>query len=290
MFGGSAASLRGPHLDPSREARASVLVAAAVPLSVCAIEFGLSGGLTAGLLSVALVFATDISQADAGLGAIGYVSHAVAFLLLGGLLGRFVTTRRALEQKIARSEELSLDLMATVGFDGYFKRLNRAWERTLGWSTDELRSRPLLDFLHPDDRQRALAELAHITHGGEVINLRNRYRHRDGSYRWLEWNGRADGEQPLIHANARDITVLQQAEAALARHAEDLERLVSERTGELEQARLETLRRLALAAEYRDDETHQHTKRVGAPASASSASRTTSCSSPASSPRTSTRR
>ena len=67
----------------------------------------------------------------------------------------------------------------------------------------------------------------------------------------------------MIHANARDITVLQQAEEAIQRHGEELERTVLERTGELEQARRETLQRLALAAEYHDDDTNHHTERVG---------------------------
>lgn len=109
-----------------------------VPIAVCAIEFGLWGAIAAGLLSLALVFAWDLTRPDADLPAIGYLTRAVTFLLLGGLLGRFVTTRRALEQTIARSEELSLDLIATAGFDGYFKRLNHAWEDTLGWSLEEL--------------------------------------------------------------------------------------------------------------------------------------------------------
>jgi PAS domain S-box-containing protein len=234
-----------------------------VPISICAIAFGFWGGLGAGLLSLVLVFAWDYARPDADLAAIGYLARAVTFLVFGGMLGRFVTVRRALERKIARSEELSLDLMATAGFDGYFTRLNRAWERTLGWSLDELYSRPIGDFVHPADLERTLAEIAAVAAGRDAISFRNRYRHRDGSYRWLEWNAIADDEQAVIHANARDVTALQRAEESIHRHREDLEQLVRERTRELEHSRLETLRRLALAAEYRDDDTHKHTERVG---------------------------
>lgn len=195
--------------------------------------------------------------------AAGRSATPIGCLLLGGLLGRVVRVRRGLDSRITRSEELSLDLMATVGFDGHFKRLNRSWERSLGWSTDELLSRPLIDFMHPDDRERSAEELADVSAGGDSVGFRTRYRARDGSYRWLEWNARADAEQRVIHANARDVTVLHDAEETIRSHGEDLERTVRERTGELERSRRETLRRLALAAEYRDDDTHRHTERVG---------------------------
>jgi PAS domain S-box-containing protein len=234
-----------------------------VPIAICAIEFGVCGGIAAGLVALALVLAWDVSEPEAGLETLGYIARAVTFLLLGGLLGRFVTVSRALERKIARSEEQSLDLMATAGFDGYFKRLNHAWTETLGWSIDELRSRPLVDFVHPDDRERSLAEIANVAGGSDAIRFRNRYRAKDGSYRWLEWNARVDAEQQLLHANARDITLLQQAEETIRDHGEELERTVLERTSELERAKLETLERLALAAEYRDDDTNLHAERVG---------------------------
>jgi PAS domain S-box-containing protein len=234
-----------------------------VPIALAAIEFGVVGGLLAGLLALVLVFAWDLSDRTAGVPELGYLSRAVAYLLLGGLLGRFVTVRRALEAKIARSEQLSLDLMATAGFDGYFKRLNDSWQRTLGWSLEELYARPLVDFVHPDDRERSAREIANVAAGEDAISFRNRYRHRDGSYRWLEWNACVDSDQAVIHANARDITLLQDAERAIHRHGEDLEQLVRERTSELEQSRRETLQRLALAAEYRDDDTNRHTLRVG---------------------------
>lgn len=96
-----------------------------VPIALAAIEFGVLGGVTAGLLALALVVGWDVSTPHASLESLDYLSRAVAYVLLGGLLGRFVTRRRALESKIARSEQLSLDLMATANFDGYFTRLQR---------------------------------------------------------------------------------------------------------------------------------------------------------------------
>jgi len=209
------------------------------------------------------VLAWDIADPRADLAAMSYVARAIAYLTLGGVVGRFVTVRRRLEEKIARSERLSLDLMATAGSDGRLMRLNHAWERALGWSLDELYAHPFLYFVHPDDRARSAAAFTDVLAGTDVIGLRNRYRAHNGSYRWLEWNAHSDGESSIIHANARDITVLHEAEATIRDHSDLLARTVRERTAELEHSRRETLRRLALAAEYRDDDTHQHTERVG---------------------------
>lgn len=99
------------------------------------------------------------------------LSRAFAYLLLGGLLGHFVTQRRSLEAKVTRSERLSRDLIATADFDGYFTRLNDSWQRPLGWSSDELCSRPLIDFVHPDDREGTLSELACLADGQDGDRL-----------------------------------------------------------------------------------------------------------------------
>ena len=234
-----------------------------VPIALAAIEFGVAGGLVAGLVALALVFGWDLSTRDVTLDLVAYLSQAVAYLLLGVLLGRFVSAHRALEAKVARSERLSLDLMATVDFDGRLKWLNDSWKRALGWGIDELRARPLVTFVHPEDRRRSLDMFAGVVAGHNAIGFRNRCRARDGSYRWLEWNARADDERSIIHATARDITVLHDAEETIRHHGEELERLVQTRTSELELSRRETLQRLALAAEYRDDDTNRHTTRVG---------------------------
>ncbi len=253
--------LRELHPDPT----AATLVLFVVPIALCALEFGALGGLVAGLIAIGLVLLWDVSGSDgAELGAIDYASRITAFLLLGGLLGWFVTARRTLERRIARAEELSLDLLATADFRGHFRRLNPAWTRSLGYSHSELCARPFLDFVHPDDRERTLTETKQLVEAGAVTrSFRNRYRTRDGSYLWLEWKAQAVAEEGLIYASARDVTAQQEAEDAIRNHSEILERTVRERTRDLEEARLETLQRLALAAEYRDDQTQRHTERVG---------------------------
>jgi PAS domain S-box-containing protein len=114
---------------------------------------------------------------------------------------------------------LSLDLLAIAGFDGYFKRINRSWERVLGYSEAELLSVPYIEFIHPDDRARSLAAAQKITKDLQLLGYENRYRCRDGSYRWLMWNAIAVPEQELIYCVARDITDRQQTERERVRAA-----------------------------------------------------------------------
>src|SRR4030095_14802502 len=93
--------------------------------------------------------------------------------------------RRA-ERELDRFFTLSLDLMCIAGFDGYFKRLNPAWERALGYTLDELLARPYVDFVHPDDRSVTIDEAGRVRGGHHALAFENRYRHKNGTYRWLE--------------------------------------------------------------------------------------------------------
>jgi PAS domain S-box-containing protein len=102
---------------------------------------------------------------------------------------------------------LALDLLCVAGFDGYFKDLNPAWQTTLGWTIEELRSRPHQEFLHPDDREASLAKAAALTSAKQAnTSFENRFRCKDGSYRCLRWNAASVPSQGLIYAIARDIT------------------------------------------------------------------------------------
>jgi putative two-component system response regulator len=149
---------------------------------------------------------------------------AVAFLLVGGLFGWGIDSRRALVQQANRYRELSLDLIATASFNGYFTSLNPAWQVTLGWTEAELMARPLLEFVHPDDREESVAAIARQTEAGErVLNFENRYLHRDGSYRWLQWTSRPDTEAKLLIAVARDVTDRKRAEGVAQLRAVELE-------------------------------------------------------------------
>jgi PAS domain S-box-containing protein len=116
---------------------------------------------------------------------------------------------------------ISIDLLCFLDFNGYFKRLNPAWERALGFTVEELMSRPFIEFVHPDDRERTLNQNRAVRGGGQALGFENRYLCKDGSYRWLLWNAAPDSDENVIYSVARDVTERKRAE-------EEREQLVAE--------------------------------------------------------------
>ena len=119
---------------------------------------------------------------------------------------------------------LSVDLLCIVGLDGYFKRLNPAWEKALGFSVEELLARPAIEFVHPDDRARSRELAAPLRSGVDVVHYENRYVCKDGSFRWISWSCSAvlEGEGHL-YAVGRDVTEHRGAEERLTRKTAELE-------------------------------------------------------------------
>lgn len=149
--------------------------------------------------------------------------------------------------------DLSIDMLCVLGFDGFFKRLNPAWETTLGFTRDELMAKPFIEFVHPDDRDRTMNKNGEVRSGGQTHLFENRYVCRDGSYRWLLWNSRPDAAQHVIYGVARDVTRRKQAE-------EERERLLQELQTALAEVR--TLREFLPMCSYckriRDDQDYWH--------------------------------
>jgi len=112
--------------------------------------------------------------------------------------------------------ELSLNLWCIAGTDGYFKHVNPAWETTFGYSREELLSCPYLDFVHPDDREATIAAAANAATGRNILSFENRYRCKDGSYKWMLWSAIARLEKERIYAIASDVTDRKFQEARLA--------------------------------------------------------------------------
>jgi PAS domain S-box-containing protein len=147
----------------------------------------------------------------------------------------------------------SIDMLCFLDFSGYFKRLNPSWERTLGFTCEELMSRPFIEFVHPDDRERTLAQNARVRAGGQALAFENRYLCKDGSFRWFKWNAAPDSAEQVIYSVARDVTEHKQAE-------EERERLVLELQEALAEVR--TLQEILPICSYckniRDDANYWH--------------------------------
>ncbi len=131
-------------------------------------------------------------------------------LLIGGQ--RFIENN-GLEQKhesylndIDRIFNLSVDLLCIAGYDGYFKTLNPAWEKLLGWSKEELTSLPWIDFVHPDDIDATKKSLSKVINGSTIYQFVNRYKCKDGTYKWLSWNSHPYPKENKIFAVACDVT------------------------------------------------------------------------------------
>lgn len=131
-----------------------------------------------------------------------------------------ITERKQTEEALReKTEELdrffnvALDLLCIADTDGYFRRLNPQWEAVLGYLLPELEGSRFLDLVHPDDQAGTLAAIGELSDQKTVLNFVNRYRCKDGSYRWIEWRSYPMGQ--LVYAAARDITERKQAEEAL---------------------------------------------------------------------------
>ena len=112
--------------------------------------------------------------------------------------------------------DISRDLLCVASGDGYFTSLNAAWEEVLGWSREELQARPFIDFVHPEDQPATIDAASHIGTADAVISeFTNRYATKDGSYRWLRWSARSDGE--VWFAVAFDVTDQHDREVELRR-------------------------------------------------------------------------
>jgi PAS domain S-box-containing protein len=175
-----------------------------------------------------------------------YIIGALVFCLAETALIIFLIVQRR-RKKVAeegmrqKQEELdqffnvSLDVLGIASMEGYFLRLNPAAESILGYTREEVMSKPFLDFVHPDDLDRTREAISALASQQKLFSFENRYQCKDGTYRWLEWSASPAGN--LIYAAARDITERKRAEEELRKYRERLEEMIKERTEELVMAR-----------------------------------------------------
>jgi PAS domain S-box-containing protein len=160
-----------------------------------------------------------------------YIIGVLAFViaqsfLIAGLWVQIRRKRTAEESLRQKTEELdqffnlSLELLCIANTDGYFMRLNPAWERSLGHSMEELLAKRFLDFVHPDDLDRTHKAVSTLASQQKVIQFENRYRCKNGTYRWLEWTAVPAGT--LIYAAARDVTERLKEEVEVRQHRDEL--------------------------------------------------------------------
>jgi PAS domain S-box-containing protein len=122
--------------------------------------------------------------------------------------------------------KLSKELLCIADMKGYFRRLNPHWEKSLGYTLEELYSKPVLDFVHPDDRQACMSLKDLLVQGTDVVNFENRYVAKDGSVRWFLWTACASPEDNLVYALGHDITERKLSEVELLNTSAALENAV----------------------------------------------------------------
>jgi PAS domain S-box-containing protein len=168
------------------------------------------------------VVVPEESISDPG-AALPWIILAAGFVLaaLAAALGANGARRAKAQAELDRIFNLSPDVIAVADFEGLLTRVNPAASRVLGYTEEELLSRPYLEFVHPEDRERTAADAAAIAEGKMTLSFGNRFVHKDGSYRALEWTATPVPEDRVMYAVARDVTHRRQAEAQVERLAEE---------------------------------------------------------------------
>jgi PAS domain S-box-containing protein len=136
---------------------------------------------------------------------------------LAGALAVNAARRAKAQDELDRIFTLTPDLITVADFDGHIRRVNPAVEQVLGYTEEEFLSRPYLEVVHPDDREKTAAEAAAISLGRTTLSFENRFVRKDGSYRVLEWTTTPVVEERLMYGVARDVTERRQAETELGR-------------------------------------------------------------------------
>ena len=150
----------------------------------------------------------------------------------------------SLEAQLARSQQSEADqqqindslpvLVATAGLDGWYKKVNAAFERILGWSEQESLSRPFMEFIHPDDHAEATTVFGELESGETIVQFIDRNICKDGSYRWISWVVIPLLERGIVFGIGQDITEKKRAESELQEAHAELERRVAKGTEELQ--------------------------------------------------------
>ena len=135
-----------------------------------------------------------------------------------------------LDKTLEKLFNFSLDMLCVADFEGYFRIFNSAFENTLGHSTRVLLKTPFIEFVHPDDKALTLEAVTQLVMGEPVCNFENRYRCKDGSYKWLAWTSVPATDEGLLYAIARDTTAQKALQQELTSQARPVRQRLVERT------------------------------------------------------------
>ncbi|PYM17015.1 MAG: hypothetical protein DME18_00095, partial [Verrucomicrobia bacterium] len=139
-----------------------------------------------------------------------------------------VIQRRRIQEQFDRFFTLSGDLLCVASFNGHLTRVNPAWKKILGYTTDQLVATPYFDLLHPEDRQGAEAEFERLKSGSSIVSYEMRARGKDGAYRWIQWTATPAPDEQVIYAIGRNTTERRQAEEAIRKSEEHYRELFNE--------------------------------------------------------------
>jgi PAS domain S-box-containing protein len=157
------------------------------------------------------------------MGVLGTSLLGALLLLATGERQRFTRLVSELTRERDRIWQVSEDLLGVGDLVGYFLSVNPAWTRTLGWSETEIKAMHVNELRHPDDFETGMAGRRHLSEGAGTVRMENRFRHKNGSYRWIYWTMTA--EQELIYLIGRDVTADHEAARAHRETEEQLRQL-----------------------------------------------------------------
>lgn len=149
-----------------------------------------------------------------------FLSDGTPYAICG--IGQDISELKRTQEERDRLWEMSPDPLCVAGIDGYFKQLSPAWGRLLGWSDSELLSKPWLDLVHPEDYDATVQVRASMKAGELVTGFVNRFRCRNGDYRWFSWNWLFVPDSQRIYGFVRDVTEEKQL-SEMARRSQKLE-------------------------------------------------------------------
>ena len=121
---------------------------------------------------------------------------------------------------------LSMDMLSIVRANGTFKHVNAAWTSVLGWTAEDLVNAPYINFVHPDDHDATIKEAERLAAGARAIDFENRYRAKDGSFRWMSWRVTPSSDGQLLYCATRDVTEARRAREALAHARREIQEIL----------------------------------------------------------------